>query len=122
MTSSERTPIVCTLTASDFKDRLAWINELSRDALQSYERRDLVLDLKYAPEAGERVREMVRKEQNCCAFLRFELRDEPQGLRLTITAPAEARAAADMLFEQFIASANADAACGCRGLDYAPDQ
>ena len=113
--SSERPPIACTLTAGNFKDRIAWIGELTRDALRSYERQDLALDLRYTPEAADRVREMVRKEQECCAFLTFEIHENVDELRLTITAPEQAREAADQLFEQFAASAPTKPVLGCCG-------
>jgi hypothetical protein len=113
MTMTEAPPIACTLAPGEFKDRLAWIGALTRDALRGHERRDLVLDLRYAPEAAERVREMVRNEQACCSFLTFDLREAPDEIRLTITAPESAREAADMLFEQFVADAPASSACAC---------
>lgn len=105
-------PIACALAPGAFKDRIAWIAALTRDALRSHERRDLVLDLRYAPEAAERVREMVRNEQACCSFLAFGLREQPHEIQLVITAPEAAREAADMLFEHFVAAAP-HGACGC---------
>jgi len=114
MTESKTPPIACTLMTADFKDRIAWIGELTRDALRKHERQGLVLDLRYAPEAASRVREMVRKEQECCAFLTFEMREELDEVRLTITAPPEATEAADLLFEQFVASAPTKPVLGCR--------
>jgi hypothetical protein len=110
---TEAPPIACTLAPGDFKERLAWIGALTRDALRSHERRDLALDLRYAPEAAERVREMVRNEQACCSFLTFDVREDPNEIRLTITAPEAARGAVDMLFEQFVAGASASSACAC---------
>jgi hypothetical protein len=110
---TEAAPIACTLVPDAFKDRIAWINALARDALRSHERHDLVLELNYAPEARDRVREMVRNEQACCAFLSFDLREEPDQIRLLITAPEAAREAADMLFQQFMAAAPAQSACAC---------
>ena len=107
MPRSGAKPIACTLTPGDFNSRLAWIAELTRDALREHRRDDLVLQLTYAPEAAHRVREMVRREQACCAFLTFDLREEPDAVRLIITAPEDARAAADTLFEQFVAMADA---------------
>lgn len=80
------------------------ITELTRNALQSYERCGLVLELKYAPQAAEQVREMVRREKECCAFLTFALREDVREVRLTITAPDDAKEAADFLFQQFVAS------------------
>jgi hypothetical protein len=113
MTTSPRIPIACTLTGGNFRDRLAWIAELARESLQSYEQRDLVLELRYDLAAAERVREMVRKEQQCCAFLTFDLRQDARTVHLTITAPEEARGAAEMLFEQFVGSTTGSAAPNC---------
>lgn len=115
MTVTEAPPIACTLAPGEFKNRLAWISALTRDALRSHARRDLVLDLSYAPEARNRVSEMVRNEQACCPFLNFDLREEPDQIRLVITAPEAAREAADMLFEQFAATGPAQSACACTG-------
>jgi hypothetical protein len=120
MTTTKAPPIACTLAPGEFKDRLAWIGALTRDALRGHERRDLVLDLRYAPEGGERVREMVRNEQACCSFLTFDLREAPDEIRLIIAAPESARGAADMLFEQFVADAPASSACACAAPS-APD-
>jgi hypothetical protein len=113
MTTRDAAAIACTLAPDEFKERLAWIDALARDALRSHLRRDLVLDLRYIPEARDRVREMIRNEQVCCPFLTFDLREEPDEIRLTITAPETAREAADMLFGQFIAAARPQASCAC---------
>jgi hypothetical protein len=64
-------PIACTLDVGDFRARLAQIAALNRDALHEHRR--------------------------CCAFLAFDLREESDELRLTITAPEEARGAAETL-------------------------
>ena len=103
--TTESQPIACTLAGPDFRERLAWIATLTRDALRSYDRDNLVLNLRYAPGAASRVREMMRKEQACCAFLTFEMHEYPDEVRLTIRAPKDARASADALFEPFIAPA-----------------
>jgi hypothetical protein len=113
MTTIEDRPIACTLTAGEHEDRLASIRALTRDALRRHERRSLAMDLYYAPEAAERVREMVRKEQVCCEFLAFDVRPSEDEIRLTITAPESAREAADALFEQFLAGASVQSSCGC---------
>jgi hypothetical protein len=108
MTITEAPPIACTLAPGAFKERIAWIAALTRDALRSHERRDLVLDLRYAPEAAE----MVRNEQACCSFFAFDLREQPDEIQLVMTAPEAAREAADMLFEHFVEAAQ-HGACGC---------
>jgi hypothetical protein len=45
MSTTEAPPIACTLALAAFKDRIAWIDALTRDALRSHERRGLVLEL-----------------------------------------------------------------------------
>lgn len=108
-------PIACTLTGNDFRDRIAWIAELNRTALRTHQRNGLTLVLAYDREAEERVRDLMAREQLCCAFLSFALDPEGDLIRLTITAPENARIAADMIFDQFV-SANTDPviSCGCR--------
>src|SRR5436190_10891529 len=113
MTIVDASPIACTLAPGAFKDRLAWIAALNKDALRKHQRRDLVLELSYAREARERVHEMVRNEQACCAFLAFELHEAGNEIHFTVTAPGTAREAADALFEQFVASAPAPSSCAC---------
>ena len=95
-------PIACTLQPGDYRERLAWIAGLARDGLLGVSRDDLRLELRYAREVADRVREMVRKEQTCCAFLDFELAESDTGVQLTITAPERARDVADAMFEQFV--------------------
>jgi hypothetical protein len=96
-------PIACTLSAADYRERLADIAELARDALRSYERDGLVLRLRYDGASADRVKGMVRREQECCAYLIFELREEDADIVVTISAPEEARVAAEAMFDQFIA-------------------
>jgi hypothetical protein len=100
MTTSSQ-PIACTLTGASLQNRIDWIARLARDALRSHERDDLTLRLRYAPDAVESVRRMVREEQVCCAFLEFELEESPNELLLTICAPEAARKVADQLFAHF---------------------
>ncbi len=98
------TPIACTLQSADYATRLAWIAALMGDALVECTRRDLTLGLRFAPEARDRVRELVARERACCGFLTFDLRAEPDAIRLMITVPEAAREAADALLEQFVPS------------------
>ncbi|MPZ46584.1 MAG: hypothetical protein GEV05_24985 [Betaproteobacteria bacterium] len=115
---TEPNPIACALTGQQLEDRLASIQELARDALSHAERHDLVLQLSYRADAAARVRAMVRKEEECCSFLTFEVREHAGAVQVTITAPEEARAAASFLFEQFIArdpAPGTGACCGPQG-------
>jgi hypothetical protein len=97
------TPIACTLSPDDFRKRMAWIAELNRTALRHHRRDGRRLVLTYAPGAADRVREMARREQACCAFLTFTLREDESEVRLTMEAPREAGESVSVLFEPFIA-------------------
>jgi hypothetical protein len=122
MTLVEPAPIACSLNAAAMKTRGAKLAELNRTALESHRRDDLRLELRYAPAARPQVLEMVRAEQTCCAFLTFDIRDEPGALRVIVTAPERARDAADSLFEALSCAtpspsedsvAQDPAPCGC---------
>lgn len=104
MSNEAKRPVACTLTAGDYRERIAWIRELTREALIHAERHGLTLTLTYAPEAAPLVRQMVRQEQACCSFLTFEVLDAQQAMQVTVTAPEHAQDAADVLFEQFMDS------------------
>ena len=95
MSMPEALPIACSLTPGESHDRLSWIAALNKSSLLQHAREDLTLKLVYAAEARSRVREMVRREQTCCAFLRFDLRESTHRISLSITAPEQAREAAD---------------------------
>jgi hypothetical protein len=99
--TSEPAPIACTLGPADFRQRLAWIADLNRDALRAQHRDGLRLELTYAPTALDRVREMIAREQDCCAFLTFDLQQEADAIRLVIEAPEDARDALDAMLEPF---------------------
>ncbi|MGH9158981.1 MAG: hypothetical protein ACRD2X_03225 [Vicinamibacteraceae bacterium] len=102
MSHRDDPPIACTLQGDSYQERLAWIADVARDGLRSHSRQDLMLDLRYGPEVAGRVRDMVRKEQDCCAFLDFELTETSDEVRLTITAPERAREVASALFDEFV--------------------
>jgi hypothetical protein len=102
MTSTEPPPIACTLGAGDFKDRVEWIRELSAKSLRGHHRDGLMLDLAYDRCAVADVHEFVRREQACCGFLRFEVREGADAVHSTITAPLEAESVADDLFAHFV--------------------
>ncbi len=108
---NEGRPIACTLSGADMKARLQAIASLNRDALRARSREELTLLLEYDRSAAERVREFVRLEQACCAFLRFDVDETPSAVMVRVTAPAEAAAAADALFEEF--SAGGAVSCEC---------
>ena len=111
----EGEPIVCALDGGSFKDRMVWIADLNARALKGARRHDLRLELQYAPSAIADVRQMIAQEQECCAFLSFELTEGHNALKLVITAPDAAREAAETVFGPFQEKTPQAAACGCTG-------
>ncbi|MBP2449951.1 hypothetical protein [Rhizobium leguminosarum] len=99
--SKQEAPIACTLDADEFKVRTQLIRILTSRHLRQATRNDLRLNLTYAPEALSDVRELVRMEEACCAFLTFKLTHNATGVFVTITAPEAAAAAAEDLFAHF---------------------
>jgi hypothetical protein len=99
--AKEEMPIACTLDAGDFKARTARIEALASRHLRGVSRNPLSIELTYASEALPELRDLVREETECCAFLDFELAESSDAIRLTITAPEAARDAAETLFAHF---------------------
>jgi hypothetical protein len=98
---SKPTPIACTLETGEFQECIAGIADLNREALRSQRRDGLRLELTYAPAALDRAREIVAREQKCCPFLTFDLREEKDAVRLVMEAPQAARDIVDAVFEPF---------------------
>lgn len=101
--SHETNPITCTLSSPEFQARIEWIARLNADALREHHRNGLQLELIYASRAAERVRDMVRGERQCCAFLNFSLHESPDFVALRIEVPEKAREVAEIVFESFLA-------------------
>lgn len=107
-------PIACTLGAGAYHERLAWIAELNQSALQGARREGARLILTYDPRVAVRVRKMIHREQECCAFLQFELNEGETGLMLVITAPEAARDVLDAIFDPFVTgSKSSGGGCAC---------
>jgi hypothetical protein len=99
-------PIACTLTPGDYSERLTWIAKLNRESLRSFHQNDLTLELVYDISASSQVRELVQREQTCCAFLHFDVAETADAIHLRIQAPPGARdstgALAGALFAPFL--------------------
>ena len=82
-------PIACTLTEAERPARRAEMTVIARD-LVSAETHAAHAVVRLRPAAGtrERVAAFVAAERRCCAFLRMELRDDPDALTLTVEGPA----------------------------------
>lgn len=111
-------PIACMLSGQDYAKRLAWIAELNRRSLTRTDRADLQLTLSYDRHALKQVEELVEREQACCPFLSFVVQADAYGVKLTVTAPEEARDVADDVFQPFVGmtqSTTRGADCTCCG-------
>lgn len=97
-------PIACTLDAVDFKTRTAQIEAIASRYLRHVSREPLAIELTYAHEALPELRDLVRKETECCAFLDYDLKDSRDGVHLRITTPEVASDVADTLFAHFAPS------------------
>ena len=83
-------PLACTLDAAAFAERRARWEALSARALLARERRGDAVRLRYDAAAEEELRELVRLEGECCAFLDLRV-DEADGvLVLHVSGPPEA--------------------------------
>jgi hypothetical protein len=100
---SKELPLVCSLEAGPLERRLAAMSELGGDSLlgRSAEEDLLVLRFKGDPATRERLREIVAAEAECCAFLNLELSERDGEIRLSISAPADARPVAEGLAAAF---------------------
>lgn len=103
--SPETPSIACTLASPELQARREWIARLNSEALRECHRNGLQLELIYASDAVERVREMVNRERLCCAFLNITIHEGQDFVTVTIKVPEEGRAVAPMIFESFLAGA-----------------
>lgn len=96
-------PIVCSLDADELDQRLAEIAAVGADALRDVQSLPGQAILRFA--AGKETREhleaIVAAESRCCAFMSFDLRDEPDAIVMTISAPEGAELALDDLVGAF---------------------
>lgn len=110
---SEDVPVACTLDFASFRERLEWIARLNRDALLDTRREGRRLAMTYRADHVDRVRELVRRERTCCAFLGFRLDVGGDVTRLVIEAPDSAGDALDAIFEPFLGIPTENGGCGC---------
>ena len=86
---TEPRPIVCTLTASDLKDRgKAW-EKVLRSGLVERERVPSGIRLSAAPGAAAALIELIDLERECCAWINYDVRD---GSIVTLTADGDGEA------------------------------
>jgi len=95
-------PIACSLDAGELERRRGEIEALARAALVGRERGSGKVRLRYrrSDEVEAAVRDLVRRERQCCPFLDFDLTVGDQELILDIAGPPEADAVLDALSEE----------------------
>ncbi len=113
----DRSVLACTLPPVELAERTAAFADLNAVALLRHHREELRLELSYAVDACDRVRDLVRREQACCAFLAFDLRETPDAIELSIVAPDMPLSRVDDLLSPFLANTTTAPAtamgCGC---------
>jgi hypothetical protein len=81
------TPLVCTLTDADYRDReRAWLK--LRPFVKASEVITGGLRFTFGPAIGlhDSLRELVRLEAECCAWMSFATAASDEGIQLSITA------------------------------------
>jgi hypothetical protein len=99
MTTGSPPPIACTLTAGDQAERLAEFRRLFATSVRQIRREatrlELVLDASMAPESG--VRDLLRREQECCSFVTFQVESVDSQICVAAEVPDAAQAWLDEL-------------------------
>ncbi len=101
-TSSDWVPAACTLPSADRPLRAAEFDELFATAVLAVHRSSptaLALTLAAAPGRAALVRDLTRRETECCSFFTFRLEDGDP-LRLQVTVPEAHTDVLDALAER----------------------
>lgn len=99
---SHSLPIACSLTPEAYADRLSWIAKLNRSYLRTHRLTRGALELSYDPQAAPIVRELIRREQLCCAFLDFSLVESNTAVALRIGVPVNSSDQSELLLSPFL--------------------
>ena len=96
-------PIVCSLDADELEQRLAEIGAVGADALRDVQSLpgEAILRFAAGEETRERLEAIVAAEARCCAFMSFDLCEEPGAIVMRISAPDGAELVLDDLVGAF---------------------
>ena len=96
-------PIVCSLDADQLEQRLAEIGAVGADFLRNVQSfpGEAILRFAAGEETRERLEAIVAAEARCCAFMSFDLDDEPGAIVMRISAPGGAELVLDDLVGAF---------------------
>jgi hypothetical protein len=100
--SSDWVPTACTLPSADRPLRVAEFDELFAAAVRDVQRSgptELAVTLAAAPGRADLVRDLTRRETECCSFFTFRLEDGDP-LRLRVTVPPAHTDVLDALAER----------------------
>ena len=99
----EDTPVACSLGAGELEQRTTAIAEVGADSLMSREVEDGRHRLCFRSDAAtrQRLEDITGAESECCSFLDLSLVEEGGELILSIAAPDDGQAIADLLAEAF---------------------
>jgi hypothetical protein len=99
-TSSDPPPIACSLTAAEYRERVADTGRVAHDALHDRRAIDGGERLTFDATTGveERLTGFVAAESRCCPFLTLKLERVDGALVLDVTGPAEAAPIIEELF------------------------
>jgi hypothetical protein len=92
-------PIVCTLSASDLKDRGAAWQKLLGSGLVERDRVPGGIRLTAAPGAAASLIELINLERDCCAWMHFDVGEGSRGAAVTVTADGDGEAVLAAMFE-----------------------
>lgn len=104
-------PIACALEPNALSARQEGIVSLAHRSLIHQHRDGSTLTVRYGRSASAELQKLVALEQECCAFLQFELREQADAIELRIVAPREAEAFAEQLFGAFVATPSSNRGC-----------
>jgi hypothetical protein len=86
----QENPIVCTLTAADYRNReTAWLKLGRYVSAAGPIAGGLAFTFAPAPGLLDSLAALVRLEAECCAWMSFQIAEAPDGPRLTIIAEGE---------------------------------
>jgi hypothetical protein len=92
LTTASPPRIACTLTPSDYAERLREFRRLFATSLRDARREPTRLHLDIDPDNvnEEGVRDLLRREQECCPFLSFTIASSSKALHLQVAVPDDA--------------------------------
>lgn len=98
---NESPALACSLQADQLAERGRDFSRLAQRALTRRARKEgaVVLTYRATPEVEEALRELIRREAECCPFLDIELLAGEGELSLRVSAPAGAEGILDLIHE-----------------------